>query len=482
MKCLFLFLAAAIALQAAPKEFTPDLRRTSHTYSAAGKPLNYTAVAGELPLSDEQGNDLAELFFIAYLVEEAPERPITFVFPGGPGGSCAWEVMCTFGPRRLETPDEGKPILPPYKIIDNPESLLPWTDLVFVDPVTTGYSKFAEEVEDDDKKSFFSTDGDIASLGDFIYAFLSYFKKWNCPKYLAGISYGTVRCCGIANYLAGYDCTLHGVILMGSALDYSTLLAPRNHPLPESLLIPTFAATAWYHGRFWPDASLEQVADYARRFVYDDYIPFMLQPTRLSRKEQDVFYKNLSELIGLQEQTVRRYLGRFDETLYTTEFMANERKIIGGLDTRYTGDLSAISRFSIDEDPSYKDMHGVFCAFNAYLQKELELSRPFELYATFMSSRRWNFWTYDSVSWPDVLQRLRRMLVWNPSMKVFSGSGYYDCRTPFAATEYCFEHLDLPDSYRNNLQFEYYEAGHGFIFDHPSLKKLKIDLVKFYEK
>jgi len=481
MKFLIALCAAALFLSA-EEGFKPDLKRTSHTYNADGKSLRYTGITGELPVSDEEGNLLAELFFIAYLVEEAPERPITFIFPGGPGASSEAEVICTIGPRRLQTPQEGKPLLPPYKIIDNPESMLPWTDLVFVDPVSTGYSKFAENLEEEDKEPFFNTDGDILALGDFVKTFLSYFKRWNSPKYLAGISYGTLRCCGLAEYLGSSGVGLHGLILLGSALDYATLEGQRNRFLPETLLIPTFAATAWHHKRFWPEASLEQVVDYARRFVYDEYLPFMLQPSRLGINEKNRFYSRLSELIGLKEETVRRYAGRFDEALYTTEFMATERKVIGGLDTRYIGDLSSIKRSFIEDDPSYGDMLGISCAFNSYMQKELETDRPFELYALFTTRRFWNFRTYDSDCWPDVFQRLRRTLVWNPAMKIFSGSGYFDCRTPFAATEYCFEHLDLPASYEKNLQFEYYAAGHGFIFDLPSLQKLKKDLVRFYER
>jgi carboxypeptidase C (cathepsin A) len=291
-----------------------------------------------------------------------------------------------------------------------------------------------------------------------------------------------VRCCGLAEYLAAQSLGLHGIILLGSAIDFSTLEGDRKDILPDSLLIPTFAATAWYHGRLWPEGTIEQVTDYARRFLYEEYLPFMIQPTRLGQREQNAFYSKLSELIGLKSETVRRYLGRFDEILFTTEFMGLERKVIGGLDTRYVGDLSSLRRVYMEDDPSYKDMLGISCAFNAYLQKELDTFRPFEKYALFTNRHFWNFNTYDSTCWPEVFQRLRRTLVWNPSMKIFSGSGYYDCRTPFAATEYCFQHLELPASYLRSFQFEYYEGGHGFVFDLPCLKKLKKDLIAFYER
>jgi carboxypeptidase C (cathepsin A) len=208
----------------------------------------------------------------------------------------------------------------------------------------------------------------------------------------------------------------------------------------------------------------------------------MLQPARFSESEQSKFYGKLSELIGLKEETVKRYLGRLNERLYTTEFMAAERKLIGGKDTRYVGDMSSIERYYNEDDPSYKDIMGISCAFNTYLQKELDTYRPFDTYRPRMACSNWDFSTYDSIGFPELIQRIRRTLVSNGSMRVFSGSGYYDCRTPFAATEFCFAHMDLPSSYTKNFQIEYYEAGHGFVFDPHSLRKLKKDLVRFYEK
>lgn len=450
---------------------------TDHVYHGPnGIEIPYEAITGDLPIFKEKDEALANLFFIAYIVE-GENRPVTFVFPGGPGGACGLDAICTIGPKRLKMPAEGKKLLPPYSLIDNPESLLPWTDLVFVDPVDTGYSRFTEDAKEEDILEFFSIDGDIASLGDFIRNFVAHFERWNSPKYLFGSSYGTLRCSGLAEYLLDYDLSLHGIILLGSAMDYSTLISQRNQPLADALLIPTFAATAWYHGRLWKEAPLEEVVDYARRFCYEEYMPFLLQPNRLSLGQQNEFYQKLAQLIGLPPDTVRRYCGRFEENLYTTEFFAAERKALGGLDTRYFGDFSALIRRR--EDPSYRDMQGAWCAFNAYLQQELDSLDPLLPYVTY-SRAYWDFSSYDSFSWPDLFQRLRRTLVYNPSMKIFSGSGYYDCRTPFAATEYCFDHLELPPSYRRNLYFKYYQAGHGFIFDLPSLQQLKIDLLEFY--
>jgi len=462
-----------------------SLIRTSHELRLADTEISipYTAITGKFPVNySDEGENPPEIFFIAYFREGEKNRPITFVFPGGPGASCGPESICTIGPRRILTPAEGKSLLPPYRMIDNPETLLPWTDLVFVDPVGTGFSTRGEDSEA--IHHLFSVEGDIAALGDFIRSFIAYFNRWNSPKYLSGISYGTTRCCGLADYLTFHDLSIHGIILLGAALDFSSLIGQHNRPLPDCLLIPTFAATAWYHGRLWPERSLIEVIDYARDFAFDTYIPAVLRPVRLQGEGQEIFYKEMARLLGLPLHVISRYQARFDEFLYTTEFFGQERKVLGGLDTRYVGDLGSIQRENNSDDPSYSDMQGLYCTFHDYLQNELGTGKPFDRYVAFSSEANtfWNYRTRDSVDWPELIQRVRRTLIRNPQMQIFIGSGYYDCRTPFAATEYCFGQLNLPSSYRNSLRFEYYEAGHGFVFDHESLKKLKTDLVSFYTK
>jgi carboxypeptidase C (cathepsin A) len=472
----FLFLLIFPFLHA-EESSTPELKVTNHTIQLESGPLEYTALAGMCPIYADNGNQV-DLFFISYTKNTDENRPITFVFPGGPGGAGTMEAILTFGPRRLLTADEGRTILPPYKIIDNPQTLLEHTDLVFVDPVECGFSRAEEEA---DLRYFFSVEGDIQTLGQFIHTYIDMSRRWNSPIYLSGGSYGTLRCCGLAANLFQYGLATHGVILDGCAFESSTLQSQRDKDLPDWLLIPTFAATAWYHDRLWPEKSLEEVVDYARRFVYDEYAPYMLQPSRLSYVEKLALEKKLAELIGLPVDTVKRYNSRLNESIYTSEFFGPERKVLGGLDSRYAGDISTIDP-NHSHDPSYLDSLGYSPAFNHYLQSELNIHYPFSKYIGFSNEAlySWNFGTYDSWGEPSLLQRLRHVLIINPLMKIFVGSGYYDCRTPFAATEYSFDHLDLPPSYMKNIQFEYYEAGHGFIFDYTSLKKWKQDLTKFY--
>lgn len=461
--------------------------RTSHTIDAQGKKISYTAITGKLPQYAVNGTVLGHLFFTAYLKEQTTaERPVTFIFNGGPGASSLAMHIASIGPRRLLLPEEGQKSLPPYQMIDNPETLLDVSDLILIDPIGTGYSR-AEH--DSYKPLYYSVEGDLASFGEFIRMFCITFKRWNSPKYLMGVSYGTCRACGLAESLRqSWGISLNGVILLSPAFDFSTISLgklQRDMPLSDCLCIPTYAATAWYHGRGLQDKTLAEVVDYARRFVYEQYAPVMMQPSRLNADEKKAFYQSLADLIGLPLQTVQRYEARISELIYTNEFFASERKIIGGIDSRYVGDVSTIDK-EFYEDPSYRDFRPAFYpSFLHYMQTELNTDLSFPHYLSFgiEAFSQWDFSTHDSPSnLPNFFQRLRRSLVDNPEMKVFVGAGYYDIRTPLGAAEYSLDHLDLPDSYQKNFQVEYYEAGHGFIFHLESLRKFKADLIRFYEQ
>ncbi len=461
-----------------------SLTSTSHTIETADGTFDYTAVTGLLPQYDDAGQKLGEMFFTAYLKEDYdPTRPLTFVFNGGPGGSSLSMHIAGFGPRRLLYPEEGQGSKSPFHLIDNPQTILNLTDIVMVDPIGTGYSKTDNEAYE----SFaFGVEGDIVSFAEFIRVFCVQFDRWTSPKYLIGASYGTCRACGLAeDLMASSGIYLDGIILLGSALDMNTIFPQRDLYLSECLKIPTYAATAWYHGRTNHQKSLQETVDFARRFAMEDYAPAMAEPTRLTKIEQKAFYQQLAELIGLPETTIARYQGRITEEVYVTEFKAQERKVIGGIDSRYEGDISTVGH-EYFEDPSYRNFRPAFApAFMQYLQEELQTGSIINKYKNFSVEAlyRWDWRMFDAgyqPTRPNFLQRLRRTLVANPTMQVFIGSGYYDIRTPFAAVEYSIDHLELPESYRSNFQFEYYEAGHGFIFDLASLEKLKVDLTQFY--
>lgn len=469
----FLLLIPILCAALEREDLSQYLNITNHTIQLSSGPLSYTAITGLCPLFDEKQKKTAEIFFIAYIKNtETENRPITFNFPGGPGGAATLHAICTFGPRRLLTSDEGRTILPPYQLIDNPETILEFTDIVFVDPVNCGFSKAMEEVELD---TFYSVHGDIRALGQFIHTFIDTSERWNSPIYLSGNSYGTLRSTGLAlELLHEYDLAVHGLVLDGCALDYATLTSKRDHPLPDCLFIPTCAATAWYHKRLWPEKPIDEVIEYARRFALDEYAPAMLQPSRLSPLEKTHFEQRLAQITGLPIDTIKHYNCRMNETMYTAEFFRAERRVLGGLDTRASGMIYTIDPFDA-HDPSYIGVTGLVPAFNFYLQKELDTYFSFSPYV--YSADMIQSWHFSNTN---LVHSLRIALTFNPLMKVFIGSSYYDCRTPFAATEYCLDHLDLPPSCQSNFQIEYYEAGHGLIFDSTALKKWKKDLTKFY--
>jgi carboxypeptidase C (cathepsin A) len=454
---------------------------TSHTIKVADTEINYKAVVGTLDQYTNDGVIAGKIFFTAYLKEtEEKNRPVTFIFNGGPGGASLAMHIGGLGPRRVKLPEEGQKMIPPYELIDNQETILNHSDLVMIDPIGTGYS---DATTNEYKRAFFGVEGDIFSFTEFIRMFCIYFERWNSPKYLMGASYGTARSCGIAESLAHSGIHLNGIVLLSSALDYSTLISQRDSSLADCLRIPTFAATSWFHKRTMQDRTLAEVVEYARKFCYEEYIPFLMQPTRLSPFEQYAFYQRLSNLIGLPASTISRCMGRISEETYTTEFLAPKRKLIGGVDSRYIGNVSG-THVSSHEDPSYHDIRPAFYpSYLNYLHEELNHESKFPKYIGFNPEAlmNWNWWTYDAhMSLPNFMQRLRSTLVHNPAMKVFVGSGYYDIRTPFGTVEYSLDHLELPDSYRKNFQIAYYEAGHGFIFDLRSLRKLKKDLDIFY--
>lgn len=318
------------AIRSLIEEFLDDndeeeelISSTAHVLELDNITFDYTAITGVLPQYAKK-KKVGKLSFTAYLKDsEHPKRPVTFIFNGGPGGSSLAMHIGSIGPKRLLLPEEGQPLLPPYQMIENPETLLVESDLVFIDPMSTGYSQADKEWY---KYQCYGVEGDLQSFTEFVRVFCTHFKKWNHPKYLMGASYGTTRACGLAERLAWEGLHLNGIILLSCAIDFSTQVSERDLSLSDALLIPSLAATAWYHGRIMQDKTLEEVVEHARRFVSEQYAPVMFQPSRLNNSEFRDFNKTLSDLIGLPLDTVRRYNSRIDETIYTQEFLARKDK------------------------------------------------------------------------------------------------------------------------------------------------------------
>lgn len=428
---------------------------STHSIKLGEETLTYTAtvVSGEVS-------------YIAY-IKEGENRPITFAFNGGPGSSSVWLHMGSFGPRRIVAPEEGQTIAPPYNLIDNPETILDLTDIIFIDPMGTGLSKSETKEKEEEH---YSIKGDITAVGKFIRDYLTTHRRWNSPKYIAGESYGAMRASGLAEYLQNeFGIYLNGLIFISAGIDYQTLIFDRDNSLPYFLFMPTYATTAWYHNRYKPEATLEDVAQEARDFVYETYASSII-----CRKchDPEAINSRVSEMTGLPLDLVRRYQGRIREDQFASDFFVDQHKVICPYDTRM-----AAYAHSLFQDPSGAMITGIFSgAFHDYLHRELECPNSYTLFSYDVNGK-WNYRDYNFWSYPNLMSGLRKVLIANPSLKLFVGCGYFDLATPFAATEYCFDHLDVPNV---SLQMEYYEGGHMYYLNPKARTKFKQDLIRFY--
>jgi len=457
-------------------------KTTSHLIQLEKGPLVYTATVGSLPVKNKNEKIKAEIGYTAYVKEGSEtNRPLTFAFNGGPGSSSIWLHAAAFGPRRIVSSEEGQAIASPYRMIDNLETILDLTDLVFIDPIGTGFS---QEATEEGAAAYYDLLGDIRSIGDFIRDYLTANNRWNSPKYIAGESYGALRACGLADYLQDFHSIyLNGLILISSAIDYQTFVFNTDNQISNFLFLPTYAATAWHHGRFLQDSSIEEAVSAARRFAYETYAPAMLKSFSLNSFEKEKLFDQLSQISGISLETVRRSKGRITERVFKTEFFGSEQKILGMYDTRLSGDYSEENQLSFAQDPSVTALSGIVVgAFHDYLQNELGSPGSY-LSISFDVNSAWNYsYKGQLTGYPNMMKGLRQALIINPSLKVFAGCGYFDCVTPFAATEYCLNHLDLPDAYKANFQIEYYEGGHMYYLNPAARIKFKNDLIRFYQE
>ncbi|MBU6447129.1 MAG: peptidase S10, partial [Verrucomicrobia bacterium] len=397
---------------------------------------------------------------ISYVQEKGENRPITFVFNGGPGASSVWLHMAALGPRIVVGPEEGGSLTPPYKIADNLNTLLDLTDLVFIDPSGTGLS-----AEDD---ANYSLQGDIRSVGDFIRDYLTEHSRWNSPKYMAGESYGALRAIGVADYVHNeYGIYFNGMVLISAAIDYQVLLFAHDNPFPPFLFLPTYATTAWHHGKAHTDLSLEEVAEKARAFAYQIYGPALLYPRCADLKQ---LYPQIAAMTGLCVSDVKQWRGKMDDDAFLSLILKDEEQIVGRYDTRYTGCIGG-------DDPSVTQIDGPIAAiFHDYLNKELGFKASYTLFSNTVHAK-WRYRNDEPWGYPNVLSALRQVCKTNPSMKLFVGCGYFDLATPFASVEYCIDHLDVPHL---NLRMKYYEGGHMYYTNPKARAQFKQDLIDFY--
>lgn len=472
----------------------PPLATTQQQIMLGGKPLRYKTTAGLLPLRDEAGKLKATVFFTAYTRDEGAstaastaKRPITFVFNGGPGSASLWLHLGLMGPKRVLMGDAGESLAPPYMLIPNEYTWLDETDLVFLDPVMTGFSRPAQGEE---AKQFLGYEEDLASVGECIRLYLTRFERWSSPKFLAGESYGTTRAAGLAGYLqTRYNLYLNGVILISTILNFQTArFAPGNND-PYILFLPTYTAAAWYHKKLPPDLqakNLKTVLQEVEVFALNEYAIALLQGSKLSKPAHQQVVEKLSRYTGLSPTYIEQTNLRIEIGRFTKELLRNERRTVGRLDSRFKGvDIDAAGE-RYEFDPSLDaTISGPFTAtVNYYLRSELAVGNehvrweiPFE-----SLTGRVQPWNYNNVQnqYLNVAETLRRAMNKNPFMKVWVAAGYYDLATPYFASDYTFAQMHLDDDIRSNITQTYYEAGHMMYIHSASLRQLKSDCVKFF--
>lgn len=472
----------------APKIPQEMKSQTHHAVEIGGERVDYTATAGTMILKEEEQDSgekaKASVFYIAYTkdgVENLAQRPLTFSFNGGPGSSSVWLHLGVLGPRRVEMGDVGNLSPPPYGMVENEYSLLDHTDLVFIDPVGTGYSR---PIPGEEAKQFYSVKKDVKSVGEFIRLFTTRYERWSSPKFLIGESYGTTRAAELSGYLQErHGMYFNGVMLVSTVLNFQSTGFNPGNDLPYILFLPSYTATAWYHRRL-PEAlqsDLEKTLAEVEKFALNEYTQALMKGSTLPQAKRDQVVEKLARYTGLTEAYIRQTNLRINIFRFVKELLRDERRTIGRLDSRFTGIDRDAAGEKFEFDPSYSAIQGPFTAvFNDYVRRELDFKHdlPYEILTNLYES-----WDYDEYAnqYVNVAETLRKAMSLNPDLKVFVGNGYFDLATPYFATEYTFNHLQLDPALEDNIHMAFYQAGHMMYIHPPSLQKLKDDLSQFIQ-
>lgn len=494
-----------------PAAFTayPDAPSvTYHTITLNGEAVHYEATAGTITLVDERGEyePKARVFFIAYrrtlyspeeharrleagedpdtLYPDPTTRPLTFSFNGGPGSSSVWLHLGVFGPKRVRYADDmGNPGPAPYTVTDNDHSLLGVSDFVFIDPVSTGYSR---PEGDTSAKDYHGVEPDIASVGEFIRRYISTEHRWSSPKFIAGESYGTTRAAGLAEHLhERHGIAVNGVVLISSVLEFSTIRFGVGNDMPYICFLPGYAAAAHFHGKLgggMQAMSVSEVYQAAKDFALGDYASALMKGDELQDAEHDRIRRRLAEFTGLSEDYIERANLRISQPRFSKELLRDQGETVGRFDARFTGFDRDNAGESYDYDPSYAVIRASYTgAFNDYIRRELDYASdlPYEILTSVWP---WDYGPSANARYLNVAERLRSVMHEQPSMRVFVAGGYHDLATPILGVEYTITHMQLNQRVRPNVTTHLYRGGHMMYLDRASFAALAADLKAFYEQ
>lgn len=487
--------ARPVRREAASDGAVPPAVVTEHTILVNGAPLHYRATAGFLPIESSTGQPLANLFFVAYerlggrqrtddrgQTTEGPSvlpgRPLTFAFNGGPGASAVWLHLGAFGPKRVLLADDGTALPAVNTLVDNESTWLEFTDLVFVDPVGTGFSRAAPGVE---ANQFFEVQKDVEIAAEFVRLFVTKNERWLSPQFIVGESYGTTRAVGVARRLQDrYGLYLRGLVLLSSVLNLQVISFDPGNDLPYVLSLPSYAAVALYHGkrRERPSSDLDRSLQPIEAWSLGQYIGALAQGDALSPAEHDTVTRHLAEYTGLSPDLVARSRLRIGNFAFAQELLSSEGRVLGLLDGRVTA--PGVGRRGTWTDPSLFITTGPFvAAFNSYVRTDLGLrtDRPY-ISLSDRANAAWN-WGPSRRGYLNVAPTLAEAMSLDNRLAVFAAAGYYDLTTPFLSQEYVFNHLDLPADLRGNITLRRYASGHQIYTSPKALRQLTADVKAF---
>jgi carboxypeptidase C (cathepsin A) len=464
---------------------------TQHTDTIDGKPYAYTARAGMITLTNQEGQPTARMFYTAYTLDgvNSGSRPVTFLYNGGPGSSTMWLRMGSVGPVRVLA-GNGKPSgPPPYRIVDNPYTILDKTDLVFVDMPDSGFGRFVGAGKE---KDFFGVDADVAAFGQFVQNYITKFNRWNSPKFIFGESYGTTRSAALADYLVRQGISLNGVVLQSSilnfGLDYGNGEPNATGDWPYVLYLPTEAATAWYHGKI-PNkpADLASFVNDVEQFATGPYLDALYKGNAIGASERASVARRLSYYLGVPLTYVLQSNLRVPYDRFQRELLRGQGVVVGRLDSRYTTyGLHEASNEGPPWDPTDSSIDAPYTtAVNQYVREDLRYNPPIP-YRTaiyniiYANGNEWDF-SHNKRYPTNVAPDLAEAMTQNPDLKVFSANGYYDFATPFFATVYTLRHLEIAPALQDNITYGFYQSGHMVYLDDTALAAYRADLERWYD-